>query len=67
MEKWKELLLSPEEIFFIGKEVKGKYLDYDYIAAMRDIGKQGKIRREEILAGLEKKAMPRRTFWGIWK
>ncbi len=64
MEKWKELLLSPEEIFFIGKEVKGKYLDYDYIAAMRDIGKQGKIRREEIMAGLEKKGYAQEDFLG---
>ena len=39
----KELILSPEEIYYIGKVSGGKYLDYDYIAAMQDIGKRGKI------------------------
>ena len=34
----KELILSPEEIYYIGKVSGGKYLDYDYIAAMQDIG-----------------------------
>ena len=33
----KELILFPEEIYYIGKVSGGKYLDYDYIAAMQDI------------------------------
>ena len=49
----KELILSPEEIYYIGKVSGGKYLDYDYIAAMQDIGKRGKIKAQEILDGLE--------------
>ena len=44
MERMKEFILSPEEIYYIGKVSGGKYLDYDYIAAMQDIGKRGKIR-----------------------
>ena len=51
----KELILSPEEIYYIGKVSGGKYLDYDYIAAMQDIGKRGKIKAQEILDGLERK------------
>ena len=47
MERMKELLLSPEEIYYIGKVNGGKYLDYDYIAAMKDIGKRGKIKQQE--------------------
>lgn len=55
MERMKELLLSPEEIYYIGKVSGGKYLDYDYIAAMKDIGKRGKIKQQEILDSLERK------------
>ena len=55
MERMKELLLSPEEIYYIGKVSGGKYLDYDYIAAMKDIGKRGKIKHQEILDSLERK------------
>ena len=55
----KELILSPEEIYYIGKVSGGKYLDYDYIAAMQDIGKRGKIKAQEILV-LKGRDMPRR-------
>ena len=55
MERMKELLLSPEEIDYSGKVSGGKYLDYDYIAAMKDIGKRGKIKQQEILDSLERK------------
>ena len=51
MKRMKELILSPEEIYYIGKVSGGKYLDYDYIAAMQDIGKRGKIKAQEILDG----------------
>ena len=55
MERMKEFILSPEEIYYIGKVSSGKYLDYDYIAAMKDIGKRGKIKQQEILDSLERK------------
>ena len=55
MERMKEFILSPEEIYYIGKVSGGKYLDYDYIAAMKDIGKRGKIKQQEILDSLERK------------
>ena len=54
MERMKEFILSPEEIYYIGKVSGGKYLDYDYIAAMKDIGKRGKIKQQEILDSLER-------------
>ena len=44
MERMKEFILSPEEIYYIGKVSGGKYLDYDYISSMNDIGKRGKIK-----------------------
>ena len=60
----KELILSPEEIYYIGKASGGKYLDYDYIAAMQDIGKRGKIKAQEILDGLERKGYAEEDFLG---
>lgn len=60
----KELILSPEEIYYIGKVTGGKYLDYDYIAAMQDIGKRGKIKEQEILDGLERKGYAQEDFLG---
>ena len=60
----KELILSPEEIYYIGKVSGGKYLDYDYIAAMKDIGKRGKIKQQEILDSLERKGYAQEDFLG---
>ena len=60
----KELILSPEEIYYIGKVTGGKYLDYDYIAAMQDIGKRGKIKEQGILDGLERKGYAQEDFLG---
>ena len=67
MERMKELLLSPEEIYYIGKVNGGKYLDYDYIAAMKDIGKRGKINNRKFWIVLKERDMPRRISWAIWK
>lgn len=60
----KELILSPEEIYYIGKVSGGKYLDYDYISAMQDIEKRGKIKAQEILDGLERKGYAEEDFLG---
>lgn len=64
MKRMKELILSPEEIYYIGKVNGGKYLDYDYIAAMQDVGKRGRIRKQEILDGLERKGYAQEDFLG---
>ena len=64
MKSMKKLILSPEEIYYIGKVTGGKYLDYDYIAAMQDIGKRGRIREQEILDGLERKGYAQEDFLG---
>lgn len=64
MERMKELILSPEEIYYIGKVTGGKYLDYDYIAAMQDIGKRGRIKEQEILDDLERKGYAEEDFLG---
>ena len=48
--------LSPENLLYRKSKRPGKYLDYDYIAAMKDDGK-GKIKQQEILDSLERKDM----------
>ena len=63
----KELILSPEEIYYIGKVSGGKYLDYDYIAAMKDIGKRGKIKQQEILDSLERKGYAQEDFQPLYQ
>lgn len=67
MERMKEFILSPEEIYYIGKVSGGKYLDYDYIAAMKDIGKRGKKKNRKFWIVLKERDMPRRISWAIWK
>jgi len=52
MNKLNELILKPEEIFYIGKTTGGKYLDYSYIAAMKELGARKKLKAQEILDGL---------------
>lgn len=64
MKRMKELILSPEEIYYIGKVTGGKYLDYDYIAAMQDIGKRGRIKEQEMLDDLERKGYAQEDFLG---
>ena len=59
-----EVVLTPEEIYFIGKSIGGKYLDYDYISAMQDIEKQKGIRRQEIIRQLEQKGYAEENFFG---
>lgn len=33
-----EILLTPEELYYLGSAVQAKYIDYAYVAAMDDIG-----------------------------
>ncbi len=33
-----EILLTPEELYYLGAAVQAKYIDYAYVAAMDDIG-----------------------------
>lgn len=64
MDSLREVELTPEEMFYIGKKTGGKYLDYEYVAPMKDIGARGKLRTREILDGLEKKGYAQEDFFG---
>lgn len=56
MERMKEFILSPEEIYYIGKVSGGKYLDYDYIAAMKVL-KTGENKTTGNSGSLERKGI----------
>lgn len=47
-----EIILSPEELYFFGKLLQAKYMDYAYVAAIKGIGKEGALFDKEIQAKL---------------
>ncbi len=51
----KELILTPEEVFFLGKKMDGEYLDYRYIQAMGDISQRKAVLRQECIDSLSEK------------
>lgn len=58
------LQISPEELFFLGKQMQAKYIDYDYISMMKDIQQQYPLREKEIMAGLVSRGILTEDFSG---
>ncbi len=48
----KQLVLTPEELYFLGKLMQAKYIDYAYVAAMNDIGSNYALFEKETQAAL---------------
>lgn len=48
----KELLITPEELYYLGGYLQAKYIDYAYIAAMDDIGSAYALFERETKASL---------------
>ncbi len=48
----KELLITPEELYYLGGFLQAKYIDYAYIAAMDDIGSAYALFERETKASL---------------
>lgn len=48
----KEVLLTPEELYFLGRTLQAKYIDYAYIAAMHDINHNFSLFESETKASL---------------
>lgn len=59
-----EMILTPEELFFLGKMRKAKYLDYGYIQAMKDVRKNAGKAREEAGWALVEKGYAEEDFLG---
>lgn len=58
------LAISPEELFFIGKQMRAQYIDYDYIKMMGDLQQRYSLKEKEIMAGLVKKGLLMEDFSG---
>lgn len=48
----KELILTPEELYYMGRFLQAKYIDYAYIAAMSDIKQNYSLFEKEAQASL---------------
>lgn len=48
----KELILTPEELYYMGRFLQAKYIDYAYIAAMSDIKQNFALFEKETFASL---------------
>ena len=48
----KEIILTPGELYYLGKLLQAKYIDYSYIAAMEDINKDYSLFEKETQAAL---------------
>lgn len=59
-----ELILTPEELYYLGGELKAKYIDYAYVAAMGDIQKNYSLYESEVRKSLEKKGILEEDFSG---
>lgn len=58
-----ELVLTPEELYYLAKACHGKHLNYDYIAMIPDIQQRSSIYQDDCTASLEKKGLVE-DFWG---
>lgn len=60
----KEMIVSPEELFFLGKSMKAKYCDYDYIAMMKDISQNRAAAEADANRSLSEKGYVQEDFSG---
>ena len=60
----KELILKPEELYYLGNKVKAKYIDYTYIAGMKDIQKNYELYESNVRNSLEKQGFIQEDFSG---
>ena len=59
-----QLKISPEELFFLGKQMRAKYIDYDYVKMMGDLQQKYPLKEKEIMAGLVKRGLLMEDFSG---
>ncbi len=60
----KEIILTPEELYYLGTLLQAKYIDYAYVAAMDDIGQNYKLFEKETGAALVSKGILLEDFSG---
>lgn len=60
----KKVSITPEEIFVLGKNMNAKYIDYAYVAAVKDIGVSYDLFEKEVTDGLVAKGLLEEDFSG---
>lgn len=60
----KEIILTPEELYCIGRFLQAKYIDYAYVAAMADFKQDYELFEKEIMDGLIKTGFLMEDFSG---
>lgn len=58
-----KLVLTPEQLYFLGKSLNGRYIDYAYIAAMSDIGQRKALFEQECRESLKEAGVLKEDFW----
>lgn len=59
-----EIILQPEELYFLGQIMKGRYINYSYVAAMHDIEKNYQKEYEAAVQNLARKGILRKRLNG---
>lgn len=60
----KEIILTPEELYYMGTLLRAKYIDYAYVAAMDDISQNREIYESTARNGLAEKGILMEDFSG---
>lgn len=60
----KDIVLTPEELYYLGALLQAKYIDYAYVAAMDDIGQNYKLFEKDTSAALVSKGILLEDFSG---
>lgn len=59
-----EIVLSPEALFFLGQWMQAEYIDYDYIAALKDLGRDYSRIQRRCLQELSREKLVRQQITG---
>ena len=59
-----EMRITPEGLFYLGKQLGGQYIDYDYVAALHDIGNNPTMHENRARAELSRKGIIQEDFSG---
>lgn len=60
----REIIISPEELYYLGTRLQAKFIDYAYVAAMDDIGQNYALFEKETGAALVNKGILTEDFSG---
>ena len=59
-----KMILTPEQLYFLGECMKAKYIDYDYIAAMHELQRNYQRSRRKYISDLAQLGLVRERLNG---